>query len=431
MKKNIKYFFYLFFLWIITSSLKEITPIIYNFNFIFSLSACYFLIKEIKTTSKESKLVFSSLIYFLISLFLILVFINIFRSPPGNVKGVIRFLGFQYGLAGWIPILFIFIGSRKKHWSSLLFYSIKYAKISIALILTLLITFLFNVNFQATHLITISCLFPILFLNSDKFNKKTTKVIYISMILFLLSSYIIGSRTHVLHMLSFFFIYFLYIDKKDIKHKIKIYLSALALLILMFLAWNEALNINENSSKFNVNLENTRSQYVYPDFISDFNSYKKIEFELNSDWIFGRGINGSYYSKIFELKDEYNIDLKNSLERKPGYRTEVECGYLFYILKIGLLGLIIKLVLAVLAIFHGFRSKNKFTKTCAVIVLQFLFLMIPGGLPEFSTSNILLWSCVGACLSKETRFANSENDFMIYLNAIKNKHNSYINPHKF
>jgi hypothetical protein len=36
----------------------------------------------------------------------------------------------------------------------------------------------------------------------------------------------------------------------------------------------------------------------------------------------------------------------NSLKIKEGYRNEIECGYLMVILKIGLLGLTLKIILA-------------------------------------------------------------------------------------
>jgi hypothetical protein len=158
--------------------------------------------------------------------------------------------------------------------------------------------------------------------------------------------------------------------------------------------------IKGNISKFETdNFENSRNKYVYPDFFADMNT--------NKDWIFGRGINGSYYSFIFE-GHMHNLDENNSLELKKGYRTEIESGYLFTILKIGILGLALKLILAFSAIYLGlFKSNNFFVKSCALIVLEWLVFMYPMGLSQFSMGYILFWLCIGACLSKETRLAKS------------------------
>ena len=97
-------------------------------------------------------------------------------------------------------------------------------------------------------------------------------------------------------------------------------------------------NKDEGINKFtNKGFKNSRLAYAYPDFFLDM---KDIQ-----DWVAGRGINGTYYSKIFETTVDVDLDLKNSLGVKKGYRTGIECGYLNVILKIGLIGLFLKLLI--------------------------------------------------------------------------------------
>ena len=89
-------------------------------------------------------------------------------------------------------------------------------------------------------------------------------------------------------------------------------------------------------------------------------------------------------------------------------------------------------VLAILgSIYYGFKSRNKFTNTCCFIIIQQLFLMIPGGLPEFSMGNFLVWACVGACLSSETRLEKSSKSFFRETGNLLKTQTSLFNPIKF
>ena len=170
--------------------------------------------------------------------------------------------------------------------------------------------------------------------------------------------------------------------------------------------------IRNNIAEFeSQGFENTREKYVYPDFFLD----------MKGDMLFGRGLNGTTYSYIFENVMENVDETSNSLGVKPGYRREVESGYLQTILKIGLFGLVLKLVLALSAIYLGlFKSNNFFVKSCAFIIIEWLFSMYPSSLPEYRVSYILFWLCIGACLSRETRLAKSSIIFTKNITRNKN-----------
>jgi len=404
-----------------------------RFEFILVLISAYYLLKEILV----SNLMFKSRIPRTFQLFMVLliviVVINIFRSPPSNIKGFLRFLGGKFYVAAWLPLLFFYIGSKLEYWNQILAFALKYQKF---ILLGLpFIVFVVAINFNGSGpLVMIPLLFPILILNRDVLDKVTNRLITVSMIIYLISVYLIGSRGYTLHALAYIpLLYYITVFKKSVNRKVNMLkLNAIFLVVslggyaIFNFEFSESLGgvFQTNVEKFEAgNFENSRKQYVYPDFFADM--------KTNNDWIFGRGLNGSYYSFIF-VGHMADLDETNSLGVKKGHRTEIESGYLFTIMKIGLLGLILKLILAFSAIYFGlFKSNNFFVKSCALIVFEWLIFMYPVGLPEFNLGYILFWLCIGTCLSRETRLASSSKLFMNNLIDIRNRNNSFFNIRKF
>jgi hypothetical protein len=218
----------------------------------------------------------------------------------------------------------------------------------------------------------------------------------------ILLSFYASNRLEILRCLFYIPILYLFLITRK---RPKFDFSALKVLFTLIIACIFAFFIyNSSSSDYGNNksyfeftksgFENSRVKYVYPGYFAD----------MQGDFLFGRGLNGTYFSNIFvEVMNDVNLT-RNSLEVKPGHRREVECGYLQTILKIGVFGLILKLILAVPAIFLGlFRSNNFFVKGCACIILEWLISMYPSALPEYRFTYILFWLCIGVCLSRETR----------------------------
>ncbi|HVG42634.1 MAG TPA: hypothetical protein VM888_13575 [Chitinophagaceae bacterium] len=141
-------------------------------------------------------------------------------------------------------------------------------------------------------------------------------------------------------------------------------------------------------------------EIVYSDFF--------IDFKKNNDWVFGRGLLGTTFSEEFII-----IQLIEGFEQDVfgfplGYRTEIECGYLMYILKVGIVGLVLLLIISLRAIFLGLvHSDNYFVKACAFIIIEWLISMYPYAIPEYHPSYILFWLSIGACLSKKMRSLNN------------------------
>lgn len=135
---------------------------------------------------------------------------------------------------------------------------------------------------------------------------------------------------------------------------------------------------------------------VYDDFVDDFDNWKDI--------VFGRGALGTTFSPQYIILQEITGTKENVFKFPPGYRLEVESGYLQIVLKTGLIGLILFVLISFRAMYFGiFKSKNTFTMMVSIIILERFPSMISFGLPEYSLDYILFWLSVGVCLSEKIR----------------------------
>ena len=150
------------------------------------------------------------------------------------------------------------------------------------------------------------------------------------------------------------------------------------------------LSVNERLSEFKEKLpQNSRisGRYnLYQEFFEDMGPL---------DLLAGRGSMGEYRGHV-------GSHSQKSIDRKA-----IECGYLQIILNGGFIMLTLILALSFLAIWLGvWRSRNRFTKACAFIIITRLFAMVPFGLPEANIAYILFWMAIGACLSHPMRMAS-------------------------
>ena len=116
----------------------------------------------------------------------------------------------------------------------------------------------------------------------------------------------------------------------------------------------------------------------------------------NDQLIFGKGANGKYYSPYF-----------NSQKGSRNYRITVEVGILFILLKSGLIGLLLYLILIFTSIYYSFfKSNNLYVKGVGYILLVYLFLLFVQNTPDYTFSTLIIWFFIGICLSKEIRNMN-------------------------
>lgn len=118
------------------------------------------------------------------------------------------------------------------------------------------------------------------------------------------------------------------------------------------------------------------------------------------DWMFGRGVNGTYYSPGVE-------DVDN--------RRSIETGYLFLILKGGIVYLSMYIYILLKAAYTGFfRTNNRLTQGMALYIVAHILFLYPFGVPSFSFEYIILWVCVLYCMSISWRL-KTDDEIIIHL----------------
>lgn len=120
-------------------------------------------------------------------------------------------------------------------------------------------------------------------------------------------------------------------------------------------------------------MEDSRS-FVELFFLNDFG-------DNYMDWLFGRGINGTYYCPLFT----------------PVQRQIIETGFLFMILKGGLVYLLLYVLLFAHAIWKGFRSHSVVLKIMAMELSIRLLTLYPFGLPAFGYTDFFCWIFILYC----------------------------------
>jgi hypothetical protein len=135
---------------------------------------------------------------------------------------------------------------------------------------------------------------------------------------------------------------------------------------------------------------------IIEEFIYDFN-------KSDLDWVTGRGIFGSFYSK------------NNGDKERDGQRNLIENGYLHIILKNGLLYLIPFILLSIIASILGFfYSKNLLSMASAVLIIVNLIDMIGYGIPFLGLKYLNLLIAFGFCFSQQIR-SMSDSDLRVFL----------------
>lgn len=111
-----------------------------------------------------------------------------------------------------------------------------------------------------------------------------------------------------------------------------------------------------------------------------------------TDWIIGKGINGTYYCP--------GID-PNAL---TNYRSIIETDYLNVILKGGLISISLFLLISIPAAIKGiFYSNNNLGKAAGFWVLVWLMNLYPTTVVAFNMNFLLFWIAVAICYNKKIR----------------------------
>lgn len=123
--------------------------------------------------------------------------------------------------------------------------------------------------------------------------------------------------------------------------------------------------------------------FLYEEVIEDLNE--------SDSWIFGKGINGTYYSSSF--------DLKNASEHAYN-RMLAEAGFLDFMLKGGLVQTILYELILILAIFNCFfKANSKAMVLIGSVLLAHYVLLFVEDIPMYDIYNAVMWLFVGMAFS--------------------------------
>lgn len=121
------------------------------------------------------------------------------------------------------------------------------------------------------------------------------------------------------------------------------------------------------------------------------------------DWIWGRGVNGSYHTTHLSIN---------------GLRAWMEISYYYLILKGGIIYLFLYIYCIAHAMYLGlFKSHNVFARVlgimCAVLLIN---LVSASAIPQYSTLFMISWLCFGLVERREIRMMSDE-DIYGYFNV--------------
>lgn len=226
----------------------------------------------------------------------------------------------------------------------------------------------------------------IIFMNMNFTNKRYVLISIIVYILAISFSMAFGRRGTSLYGLLFLFSgFWIYIRNSQYRLSNRVLVSIIFLFILIGSSY---FIMNHFSFLMERGLEDSRSS-VNEAFFNDFNI---------GDFIFGRGLNGTYYDPM-GVFDSIN-------NRRPDHET----GFLNIILHAGLLFLIPYLLICFRSIYLGYcKSNNSLVKSFSVYILINTLMLFIGSYPVFNLRFYILWIGILLCNSKIFRRMNNDD----------------------
>lgn len=196
--------------------------------------------------------------------------------------------------------------------------------------------------------------------------------------------------------IAFIFTSLISLKRNSIKTVI-IYLFSILTLLVIFLNF-ETLSSGIFNNMSNRVGENTRSG-VEKFFFADFSN------SPISDWIFGRGMDGSYFQPV----------TNNETGQITYNRNVIETGYLYMILKGGVLYVIIVVLIMIKALKNGFFKKSMTLKYIATILFTyFVDLYTTNPVCIFSVRSIIFWFCISMCIQSNILFMQTNYSIKRY-----------------
>jgi hypothetical protein len=206
--------------------------------------------------------------------------------------------------------------------------------------------------------------------------------IFTSIFTFLLITYFARRGGIFMYLLYFFGMFYLYLDQSNSKYRFLRIMLLAGIILIFYLIIS-----NYSNSFFSLIFER-----LYDDSRSSVDDALIAYLNAENAWLFGKGIEGTYKHSDFDLP-----------------RYEHETGYLYLILKGGIINLFFYVTLLLHAFYIGFfKTKNRLTKALALYVFFHIVFLIPFGLPNFGLEYLFVWIAFAICESTHYRSMNNQ-----------------------
>ena len=228
--------------------------------------------------------------------------------------------------------------------------------------------------------------------------KTNKKFILISTVLLSLISYFLSDRTMIIRI--FLLLIALISMTHYIKHNSKWVLNVLFILIFIpgILIQN---SITNNKSVITRLMSGVLDEELSTDTRTFLYTEVYTDLKKTNNFIAGKGANGTYFSDYFYETQE---DTSN--------RLSVEVGVLSIMLKSGLIGVILYLLILFSAIYFSFfKSNNYYVIGIGMMLLMYTIILFIENSVGYSLSNIFVWFFIGIALSKEMRSKSNKEIF--------------------
>ncbi|MCM1140343.1 MAG: hypothetical protein NC453_17380, partial [Muribaculum sp.] len=224
---------------------------------------------------------------------------------------------------------------------------------------------------------------PILMMTIIYHSKKKQRIITIAILMAVVIMMLLGRRNKVVFFGGAFA---LAMGLNILSSKLALNAKMRYIMLILLCAAGVWYFMDDFSNFFDkVNLGMSSREQVIDDFYSDFNSHP-------DDWIWGRGIYGEFDGGVLNNSDD-------GLSRDG-----IENGYLYLILKGGLIWIVLLSLIAIKAMYLGlFKSNNFLCKGLSLLIVLYYLDMIGFGIPSMSIKYIMVFVAIAGCNSKRLR----------------------------
>jgi hypothetical protein len=361
-------------------------------SLIFFVFSTYTLINDFKFGSKYFKSIFS--------LFLLYEVIIIARGWTFLYEDIKLYL--QSGFIFWPFLIPIFVFFDKS--LIILGFLMKWI-FYICLVYLVIIIFQPNLLLDRRTVESLGTLVAtsgFLWLNANYLSNRKTNIVFIVLAVTLLSLTYLARRNGMVTFLGLILAgYFL-----NILNKTKILIFRIFPLILFF-----AVIFFFTLSNFAGLLTKQLDERLKEDTRTEL--FEGFLFDMRDDWVFGKGLNGTYYYPMPETEITENMIFPETVNRNI-----IENGYLQLFLTGGIVHVILFLLILIPAAINGIlRSSNQLAKACGVIIFLRLIDMFIAGLPSLSVTYIITWISIGICYN-QGMLNRSESEIQIEFQKI-------------